>query len=373
MNHIANLDLSPPLRQTSPLIDLHAHVILPGFYDQDPFWGPRWEQGDDGELRLRIGHWLLTLGIPEQKAALSRGEKFGIEGIMNAWGNPAGRLKAMDALNQSAQAVSIPSHAYMYWADRDFSIRFAQTCNDTLAEYCSRGNDRLYFWAHAPLNAPEEAAKEIRRAVKLGAVGLSAGGSNFGGLDFDSPELDPVWQAMCDVDLPIFVHGYNQSVTWGERANEDRYETTSIVGMNYDETKCFWYLTVGGVLDRFPDLKVYITHAGGFVPYQIGRFEETVKNLDVSRNQKPLRHYLKRNFWFDPELHELPMRQALVEVIGADNLLYGTNFGGSDAIRTDLTEGLRISDSDRRKIRYENAVDLCRFDLPKIMAKQATV
>jgi predicted TIM-barrel fold metal-dependent hydrolase len=359
---------TPPLSSHGPestLVDLHAHVVLPKFYDQDPHWGPRWEQGDDGQLRLRIGHWLLTLGIPEQKAALARGEKFGIDGIMNSWGNPAGRLKAMDALDQSAQIVSIPAHCYMYWADAAFSVRFAKVCNDALAEYCGNGNDRLYFWAHAPLNDPGEAAKEIRRAVALGARGLGAGGSNFGGLEFDSPELYPVWEALCDLDLPIFVHGYNQSVTWGERANDDRYETTSIVGMNYDETKCFWYLTVGGVLDRFPKLKVYITHAGGFVPYQFGRLEQTVKNLDVARNKRPLREYLK-NFWFDPELHELPMRQALVDVIGADRLLYGTNFGGSDAIRSDLTKGLRLSDSERRKIRYENAVSLCRLDLPKI-------
>jgi predicted TIM-barrel fold metal-dependent hydrolase len=131
--------------------------------------------------------------------------------------------------------------------------------------------------------------------------------------------------------------------------------------MNYDETKCFWYLICGGVLDRFPQLKVYITHAGGFVPYQLGRLEQTINNLDVVHNKKPIRQYLK-NFWFDPELHELPMRQAIVEVIGADQLVYGTNFGGSDAIRTDLTKDLRLSDDDREKIRWKNACKLLHID-----------
>src|SRR5690606_35950674 len=142
-----------------------------------------------------------------------------------------------------------------------FSLRFffssrrrhTSFSRDWSSDVCSA--DLLMFWAHAPLNVPVEAAKEIRRAVtELGAKGLVAGGSNFGGLEFDSPEMDPVWEALCDLDVPMFVHGYNQSVTWGKEANTDRYETTAIVGMNYDETKCFWYMINGGVFDRFPNL-----------------------------------------------------------------------------------------------------------------------
>lgn len=347
------------------LIDVHAHVVLPKFCNLDPHWGPNWEEGSDGELRLRVGHWLLTLGIPEQKAAVRRGEKFGIEGMMKSWGNPAGRLKNMDAAKQDAQIVSIPAHCYMYWTDPAYSIRFAQAANDALAEYCAGGNDRLYFWGHAPLNVPGEAVKEIRRAAALGARGLSAGASNIAGMELDSEALYPIWETLCDLDLPLFVHGYNQSITWGDQANTDRYETTTILGMNYDEAKAFWYLIAGGVLDRFPNLKVYITHAGGLVPYQLGRLEQTIQNLDHTLNQKPLREYM-RNFWFDPQIHERAMRQAMVDIIGADRVVYGTNFNGSDAIRFDMTADLTLSDADRNKIRYENAIELCRLDKARI-------
>ena len=254
----------------------------------------------------------------------------------------------------------------MYWTEAEFAVPFARTVNRTLAEYCSAAPDRLMFWAHAPLNVPEAAAAEIRYAcTELGAKGLVAGGANFGGLEFDSPELDVVWRTLCDLDLPIFVHGYNQSVTWGKNANDDRYETTAIVGMQYDETRCFWNLICGGVLDRFPDLKVYITHGGGYVPYQLGRLAKTNENLDVKYNKKPLLEYMK-NFYFDVELHEVPMRQALVDIIGADHVLYGSNFGGSDAVRHDLTHGLQLSDADMRKIRYENACRLLHLDPTKL-------
>jgi predicted TIM-barrel fold metal-dependent hydrolase len=117
----------------------------------------------------------------------------------------------------------------------------------------------------------------------------------------------------------------------------------------------------GGVFDRFPNLKVYITHGGGFVPYQLGRLAQTNPNLDVAHNKKPVLDYLK-NFYFDVELHELPMRQAMIEVIGADRVLYGSNFGGSDAVRHDLTDGLRLSDEDLQKIRWKNACELLHID-----------
>ncbi len=115
------------------------------------------------------------------------------------------------------------------------------------------------------------------------------------------------------------------------------------------------------VLDRFPNLKVYITHGGGYVPYQLGRLNQTNKNLDTHHNKKDLVDYLD-NFYFDLELHEVVMRQAILDLVGADRLLYGSNFGGSDAVRHDLTEGLRISDEDLAKIRYKNACELLHFD-----------
>lgn len=348
------------------LIDLHAHAPHPAYYNQHPHWGPFFESQDDGDIKLRVGHWKLSLGSPERRAALkvaqAAGQKLDINTYLSRWADPATRLAGMDKMGQSAQVVSVPSHCYMYWAEEEFGIPFARKVNDVLAEYCAASPNRLMYWCHAALNNPVEAAKEIRRAcTTLGAKGLGAGGANFGGLEFDSPEMDPVWEALCDLDLPMFVHGYNQSVTWGDQANTDRYETTAIVGMNYDETKCFWNMVNGGVFDRFPKLKVYITHGGGFVPYQLGRLAQTNPNLDVSYNQRPVLDYLK-NFYFDVELHELPMRQALIEVIGADRILYGSNFGGSDAVRHDLTDGLRISDGDLQKIRWKNACELLHID-----------
>lgn len=346
------------------LIDLHAHLPHPDLLDRHPHWGPTYINTPDGDIALRIGKWVLNLGIPERKAALKAGTADPIEATFAKRRDPSVRIAQMDALKQDVQVLSLPSHYGMYWAEPEFSIPYASHVNDVIASYCSAYSDRLFFWAHAPINEPAAAVKEIDRAVReLGAVGLGMGGANFGGLEFDDVELDPLWAKLCDLDVPIFVHGYNQSVTWGDKADTERYEVTSIVGMMYDEVRCFWNLICGGVLDRFPDLKVYITHGGGYVPYQLGRLEMTNRVLGDVRNKKPLREYMS-NFWFDPLVHEIPMRRAIVDVIGVERLLYGTNFGGSDGIREDLTEGLGLSEIDREAIRSGNAMKLLR--LPKL-------
>jgi predicted TIM-barrel fold metal-dependent hydrolase len=342
------------------LIDLHAHLAHPDFLDQHPHWGPTYVVNDDGDITLTIGKWELHLGIPERRNALKSGALDSLNATFARRRDPALRVANMDAVGQDAQVVSLPLHQVMYWTDDEFAIRYARHVNDVMTEFCSAFPKRLYHWAHVPLQNPKAAAAELHRAVAQGAVGMSMGGANFGGMEAGDEDLDEIWRACCDLDVPIFVHGYNQSAAWGDKADTERFEVTSIVGMMGDETACFWNMICGGVLDRFPNLKVYITHAGGFVPYHLGRLEITNTVLRNKRNVKPLREYLP-NFWFDLLTHAPSMRRAICDVIGPDQLVYGTNFGGSDGIREDLTDGLDISTEDREKIRSGNALKLLRI------------
>jgi predicted TIM-barrel fold metal-dependent hydrolase len=337
-------------------IDLHAHNITRGMTKQHPFWGPFIEP-----TGLRVGNCVVGTKQPlwVGDAAVGSGTADGdLVDLMSA----PNRLATMDRLGMDKIVVNNPSHMYMYWTEPEFGVPWATTVNNELAEYCTYDSDRMFFWAHAPLQDPAASVKEIERAVtQLGAKGLSCGGANFGGLEAYSPELFPVWEKLCELDVPIFVHGYNQAETWGDQSNTDVFDTTSILGMNSDETKFFWYLINGGALDHFPELKVYITHGGGFVPYQLGRFAATNKTMAPdSKNKKPVDEY-RENFYFDIEVHAIPMRNAILDVIGADHLLYGDNFNGGDSINWDLTEGMDISEEDREKIKGGNAQKLLRL------------
>jgi len=262
------------------VIDLHCHLSHPDMLHQHEHWGP-FREFYAGAYNLRVGKWRLALSTKEILANRRSGvQTESLEDMQARRADPAYRIAQMDAAGQDVQVISHPVHFNMYWAEKEFTVRFARYINDLLAKYCSAYPDRLYFWAHAPMNDPAAAVKELEYAIgELGAKGLSTGGANLGGFEFDDEALFPIWEKLCEYDRPVFVHGFNQSATWGDRAEQERYEITSIVGMMHDETACFWNLICGGVLDRFPKLKVYITHGGGYVPYHLGRFEATNANL----------------------------------------------------------------------------------------------
>jgi aminocarboxymuconate-semialdehyde decarboxylase len=335
------------------LIDLHGHHMSRDMFDLDPHWGPSWAKGT-----LKVGDWYLgTKKLPDLAQTTADEQESGA--IFDRMGHDF-KLQVMEKLGVDMLVISVPAHMYMYWTG-DFGVRFAKTTNDEFAKFCDEDPAHFQWWATLPMHKPAEAASELQRAVGMGAVGFSCGGANFGGLDLHSPEMDTLWEKVVELDVPVFVHGYNQSVTWGKHAMDDPFDTTSILGMCYDNTRAFWHLICGGVLDRFPSLRFYITHAGGFTPFQLERFAITNETMAPdSVNKKPFLEYMD-SFYFDPQLPNVKMRRAMVETIGVDRLVVGTNFMGSDQIDFDLTEGIGLSEDDREKIRSGNAINLLKL------------
>ena len=52
------------------------------------------------------------------------------------------------------------------------------------------------------------------------------------------------------------------------------------------------------------------------------------------------------------------MRRAMLELLGVERFVYGSNFGGSDQIEFDLTDGIGLSESEREAIKSGNAIEL---------------
>jgi aminocarboxymuconate-semialdehyde decarboxylase len=333
------------------LIDVHAHLFTAGMLNRHEFWGPFMKRQG-----LTVGHFSLGTNKHRKPA----GTDAEAEAALLSKMTHASRRALMAERGVDKLVLSTPSHAFMYWAD-DFGNEYARTCNDEMSRYCAEDPEHFAFWGHANLADPKEAVKEIDRAVKhLGAKGLCVGGANFNGLEAHSEELLPLWEKLTELDVPVMVHGYNQSIWLGDQHHKDKFETSSIVGDCVDETLFFWYLICGGALDAFPTLKTYITHSGGMAVFQLGRLAELNKGMAPdARNKRPLMDYLP-NFYFDLDVHSPALRRGVLEVVGVDRLLYGTNFGGAYD-NGDPTEGLGLNGADREKIRSGNAIALLKL------------
>ncbi len=82
----------------------------------------------------------------------------------------------------------------------------------------------------------------------------------------------------------------------------------------------------GGVLDRFPDLKLILSHGGGFFSYQIGRFDRIYRNMGPDEaSAQPPSAYLGR-FWYDTIVHNAAALSFLRNLVGSEKILLGTDY-----------------------------------------------
>ena len=132
--------------------------------------------------------------------------------------------------------------------------------NDDLAKVQAKYPGKFVGLAQAPVLEGKEAVREIDRAIRqLGLKGATIT-SQTQGLSLDSEKLFPLYEKVCDLDVPVFVHPSLAPV--GYDLLQD-YDLPRVLGREVDLTVATTRLIAGGVLDRFPNLKLVIAHFGG--------------------------------------------------------------------------------------------------------------
>jgi uncharacterized protein len=192
--------------------------------------------------------------------------------------DPAERLKAMD-LEGIDVTVMFPGGAGEEWAGLDpaFAGALCHTLNDARAEFTRHEPRRLKSIAKLPMIDPEAAAAELRRAVtQLGMVGMVTP-QHVRERNLDHPSFDVVWRAAEELGVAVCVHGGGQAIDQVP-IGVDRYTTrlemhamTHPVG----QMLAVMAFTVGGILHRFPKLRVGFMEAGvAWLPFWLERLDE---------------------------------------------------------------------------------------------------
>lgn len=232
------------------------------------------------------------------------------------------KLTRMDQAGIDIAVLSLIPPLFFYAQPAEQAVEFGQRANDALASMV-QGHDRLLGFAHLPLQAPEEAARELDRAVtELGFRGAHIGTDAGTGRPLDSPELDPVYDAAERHGLPLVLH---PSYVGLKPGLEDYYFTNSI-GNPLETMIGAARLIHSGTLDRFTSLPLVLVHGGGFLPYQIGRLDHAYAvrpEPKVSLDRLPS-EYLDR-FFMDTITHADAQLDFLASLIGTERLVLGTD------------------------------------------------
>ncbi len=318
---------------TRPLtVDFHAHAYV----------------GDD---------WPLLRNRPEAKDL----ETFVKAPYFESLTNVEARIEEMDRQGVDLQAVSLYVGQYHYWAERDLSADVVRIQNEKLAEMCARHPKRLVGLGAVSLHLPELAAQQAAEAVKLyGFPGFMVTGSALGE-EISAPRFDPFWASVQELDRVVFVHP--RSFAEGAKRFQGAGSLGNTIGNPLETTVALSHMIFSGFLDRFPRLQIVAAHGGGYLPSYIGR-SDNCHAVDPHCRQmaKKPSEYL-RQLYFDTLVYSPAILGNLIDQVGADRLVMGTDYpfpvASRDPVR-DVIAVTRLSDSERASILGTTAARLLK-------------
>jgi aminocarboxymuconate-semialdehyde decarboxylase len=233
------------------------------------------------------------------------------------------RIRHMDEAGIDVSVVSLTC-PNVYWGGEEISVRAAREANDNVADAQSRFPDRIRWFASLPWEYPQRAIEELQRSCAKGAVGVMVL-ANVAGKSLTDPMFEPVWAEIDRRALPVLVHPTDPPGV--DQMDMTKFDLSWSVGFMFDTTLAITRMIFEGFFDRFPNLKVIASHGGGTLPYLVGRFEKGDEVELPSRRQmkrKPT-DYL-RHIYYDCITYNPGALQYLVSVVGADHVMFGTDW-----------------------------------------------
>ena len=243
----------------------------------------------------------------------------------------------------------------------------ATSWNEEMASAQRNHSGRFWGSAAVPLLDAKIAIEVLDHAVdKLGLVGVNIPGSVGRDERMDAERLEPFYDRVEQLGVPLFVHP-NDDVLEDLLGDYDGALYLSL-GRVIDVSVSGMRLVLSGIMERHPDLKVFISHTGGALPYQSGRMD---KNSGAARLPQPPSTYLKRMYTDTVSPHTLGMKFA-IEYYGADHVMYGSDYPcWSPAAALKLFGEIGLSSGDQEKIFGANARHVFGLrDTPKPRVQQ---
>jgi predicted TIM-barrel fold metal-dependent hydrolase len=334
------------------ILDVHGHVSAPdGLYAYKA-----------NLLSHRGAHGRGGAGVSDDQlraAVETPGRAFGIS-----------HLEHLDEAGIDVQLISPRPYTMMHSEEPPKIVQwFIEETNDVIHRVCGLYPDRFRAMAglpQSPATGPAAWAGELRRCVgELGFVGALINPDPMEGQGPPPPGLGdrywyPLYEAFCELDVPALIH----SAGCRPPARES-YSLHFIL----EETIAVTSLLESDVHRDFPSLKLIISHGGGAVPYQVGRFLPAAARNPAAGSYRDR----MRTLWYDTCLYTRDAIELLIRTVGVDRCLFGSEKPGTGSVRDPATgrwfDDIRLliddigwlTDQDRTRLFEANAAELFRF------------
>jgi uncharacterized protein len=277
------------------------------------------------------------------------------------------RLRDMDAVGWDVQVIFPTVFLVSLAEDPRLEAALMRSYNTWISGIVAQAPERLKWMAVLPLRAPEQAVAEVRAAHERGAVGVAVYGTA-GARMLHEPEFDPVWAEAERLELPVGVHtGWSHP---GLTESGTSFLPGIVVGFTLPVLLGFLSFTAGGILDRFPGLRVGFFEAGAdWLPYWVQRMDQywTVATWAAPghpRSQRAPSEYLTTGrVYLTCEGEERLLPQVL-ELAGEDYVMVSGDMPHVEA-RENVVEEIRertdVTEATKAKLLGANAARFFRI------------
>jgi len=276
------------------------------------------------------------------------------------------RLDLMEKYGIDIQALSQTAPVLLGFGAEDAAEICRLSNNDNYA-LCQAYPDRFVNICIISLLDMKSAMKELERSInELDCRGVTIA-ANQNGKGLDSPEYFRFYEKLVDNDLPLLIHPTH----WESYPLVDMdsgWRMMHVFGWPFDTTQAVWRLILGGVIDRYPSLKVVTHHCGAMLPYFARRIEQNFNGFLRDRLPRHISEYWGNIYGdtaLDGTVAAYPCGYAF---LGPDRMMYGSDYpfgaeAGEDFIRENLAgvKAMNIPVEDMNKILGENAQKLLRI------------
>jgi len=339
--------------------------------------------GGDGWVIENRAPYVLGLAVTGKPYQEHRLNGIRYEGSPGA-GSSEQRLKEQDIDGVDAEVMFTSVVAPRMWRalpDEGYKV-LVRAYNEWLAdEYCAAAPDRLLAMGVIPVTGVDDAIAEMEYCKRMGLRGVSLAAFP-SGKTFPTPEDDQFWQAAVDMPMPIAIH-----VGMGGDGPVFRYKRTpsdvpafgadpvdQLTRFQGNSLRNIMQLAYGGVLDRFPRLRIYFAETMvGWLPYSLEQVDDIYERS---------RYWAETYFGLEP-LPRLPSDYIRKHAVwgflrdragvrfrheyGVENAIWGSDFPhsagdwpNSRRVIDEIFEG--VQEDERYAMLGGNAVDFFGLD-----------
>lgn len=270
--------------------------------------------------------------------------------------DPEVRIRDMDKMGVEKQVLSAVGHGFFYDQAAEAALGCCRKTNDGIARAVSAYPDRFIGMGTLPMQDVKRSISELERIREDHDFKSIEIGSNINGKNLEHPDFWPLYEKAQALQTVIFVHPTRP--VGMERMNN--YYMPNVAGYPNETSMTIAGLIFGGVLEKFPELKLVFSHGGGGAPFVKERWQHAYNSTPECRVMpKPPNEYFK-HLYFDCIVYGSDPLVYLVQTVGAERVLLGSDYPFTlmDPQPLQTVRQSKLSDEEKYKIIERNVAAL---------------